>query len=41
MPHLAIFQLHVSSQCYIYWWRESCGEYTEKTTELLEVTDKH
>jgi hypothetical protein len=32
----AIFQLYRDSQ--FYWWRKP--EYTEKTTDLLQVTDK-
>jgi hypothetical protein len=36
MPRSSIFQLHHGSQ--VYWWRKP--EDTEKTTDLLQVTDK-
>ena len=32
------FQLHVYHGCQFYWWRKL--EYPEKTTDLLQVTDK-
>ena len=38
MPLSTIFQLHVYRGSQFYWWMKP--EYTEKTTDLSQVTDK-
>jgi hypothetical protein len=38
MPLSTIFQLHVYRGGQFYWWMKP--EYTEKTTDLSQVTDK-